>query len=109
MTTLAVRTTLPQRRSHEAFNFTHWDQRYAVGIGRAADGSLKEIFINGGKTGMQMDTLARDSAVLLSIALQYGVPIEPMRHAITRNSDGTACGPIGALLDLLGDGARGAK
>jgi hypothetical protein len=60
------------------------------------------VFINCGKTGGQSETLARDSAVLLSLALQHGVPLETIQHALTRNADGAASGPIGALVDLMG-------
>lgn len=96
------RQTLPQRRAHDAINFRHWNIEYTAGFGRAAvGGPIQEVFLNCGKTGGQSDTLARDSAVILSIALQYGVPLDAMAHAITRNIDGTPTGPIGALLDLM--------
>lgn len=98
----AIRTTLPQRRAHEAITFRHWNIEYTAGFGRSEpNGPVQEVFLNCGKTGGQSDTLARDSAVLLSIALQYGVPVETMAHAITRNVDGSPDGPIGALLDLM--------
>jgi hypothetical protein len=96
-----MREPLAARRSHEAFNFRHWDTEYTVGLGRSPDGAIREVFINGGKIGTQMETLARDSAVLLSIALQYGVPLDTLQHAMTRNADGSASGPIGALLDQM--------
>jgi hypothetical protein len=51
--------------------------------------------------GRPPDTAARDSAVVASIALQYRVPLEVIRHALMRNRDGSACGPLGAVLDLL--------
>ncbi|MEZ0060885.1 hypothetical protein ABIF26_006428 [Bradyrhizobium elkanii] len=99
------RNRLPSRRAHEVFKFGHWGLSYIVGLGRApGSADVSEVFINCGKSGEQAQTLARDSAVLLSLALQYGVPIEDMRHAITRNPDGSASGPIGALLDMLAEG-----
>jgi hypothetical protein len=63
------------------------------------DGSLAEIFISNGKAGSDSDTAARDSAIVASIALQYGVPFEIIRHALMRNRDGSACGPLGGALD----------
>jgi hypothetical protein len=104
-----TRRVLNNRRHHEVREFKFWNVDFTVGIGRdvrAGSNSepIQELFINSGKTGVQMETLARDSAVLLSIALQYGAPIEIMRRAITRNVDGSPSGPIGHLLDLLGDG-----
>lgn len=103
---LMNRTVLPQRRPHETIRFEHWGMAYVAGLGRAhAGGAIQEVFINCGKSGTQSETLSRDSAVLLSLALQHGVPIETIRHAITRNADGTPSGPVGALVDLMGDSA----
>jgi hypothetical protein len=99
-----TRTILPARRPHETIRFRHWDLNYVAGIG-FLDHEPMEVFLNCGKSGTQAETLARDSAVLLSIALQHGVPIEEMQHAITRNVDGSPQGPIGRLLDLIGEGA----
>lgn len=97
-----TRTILPLRRAHELLSFTHWGQRFHVGIGRATPSApIQEVWINTSKSGTQAETLARDSAVILSIALQYGVPIDDLRHAIMRDANGAASGPIGALLDRL--------
>jgi hypothetical protein len=99
-----TRTPLPNRRMHETVRFEHWGLRYIVGLGRAQPHDpISEVFINCGKAGTQAETLARDSAVLLSLALQHGVPIAEIGHAITRNADGTPSGPIGALVDLMED------
>jgi hypothetical protein len=99
----ATRTELPQRRHHEAFTLRHWDANFAVGLGRYPDGTIGEIFINGEKAGTHLDVFARDAAVILSIALQSGVTIADLRHAVARDPNGLASGPIGALLDLLHD------
>ena len=42
----------------------------------------------------------------LSIALQHGVDADTLRHALMRNGNGVASGPLGTLLDLLAK-ARG--
>lgn len=96
-----ARRSLPARRFHETFSFSHWQVNYNVGLGRFPDGQLGEVFINTDKVGTQSDVLARDSAVLLSLALQFGVPISRLRHAVTREPNGDASGPIGKLLDML--------
>jgi hypothetical protein len=91
---------------HETLQFEHWGQHYVVGLGRARpSGPVAEVFLNCAKSGTQAETLARDSAVLLSLALQHGVPIDTISHAITRNADGSPSGPIGALVDLVGQPA----
>jgi len=98
----AQRDRLPDRRAHALINFTTSDGfRYIAGLGYFEDGRLAEIFLNAEKIGTAIETAARDSAVVASIALQHGVPLETIRHALTRNGNGEASGPLGTLLDLL--------
>jgi hypothetical protein len=100
---MSTRSALPNRRMHEVLRFSHWNQDYIVGLGRSHPAApVLEVWMNCSKSGTQSETLARDSAVLLSLALQYGVPLEAIGHAITRDSDGKPSGPIGALVDLMG-------
>jgi ribonucleoside-diphosphate reductase alpha chain len=94
------RIILPNRRPHETFNFEHWGQTYVVGVGFVGD-EPKEIFLDCSKTGWAAEVLARDSAVILSIALQHGVTIDELRHTISKNLDGTPSGPMGRLLELI--------
>ena len=92
---------LPNRREHGLINFEHAGFRYTAGIGRFPDGRLAEVFLNADKIGTAIETAAHDSAVVVSLALQHGVPPDTIRHALTRNGNGEASGPVGALLDLL--------
>jgi len=48
-----------------------------------------------------MEAIARDAAVLLSIAIQHHVPLDILRHAITREQDGSASSIIGKVVDEL--------
>ena len=57
-----------------------------AGFGYFDDGSLAEVFLNSGKIGTAIETAARDSAVVASIALQHGVRTDTIRHALTRNT-----------------------
>jgi hypothetical protein len=98
---MVSRNVLSQRRLCETFDIWHGGQRFHVSIGRAPDGSLAEIFINGGKSGSDLEAVARDAAVILSIALQYGVPLNPVCHAITRDANGSPSSIIGATLEHL--------
>jgi hypothetical protein len=71
------RRILPQRRYAETFEFA-WgglERSYAVTLGFYDDGALGEVFITGGKSGEQVEAVARDGAVLLSLALQHGIPL----------------------------------
>lgn len=98
---MTERVNLHSRRQHETFSLLHWNMKYKIGLGRSDDNVIREVFINCGRSGEQAETLARDSAILLSLALQYGVPIAAMKKSITRNVDGSPTGPIGAIIDIL--------
>src|SRR4030081_3248460 len=97
-----LRRRLPQRRFHELLDFEHAGYRYTAGVGFFETGGLAEIFINvPGRSGSAIEAVARDAAILTSICLQHGASAETIRCALTRNSDESAGGPVGALLDLL--------
>jgi len=97
------RTRLPNRRACEHFNFSCNGLRYTASIGRFPDGSLAEIFVSNAKAGSHSDAAAKDAAVVCSIALQHGVPVETIRHALLRDPRGVASSPLGAALDLIGE------
>ena len=95
---MVARDRLANRRENELINFQHDG---FGGVGRFSDGRIAEVFLNVAKTGQTIEAHARDAAIVASIALQHGVPPDTIRHALTRNGNGTASGPLGALLDLL--------
>jgi hypothetical protein len=96
-----MRQILPQRRAAETFNVRFWNQPFTVTVGFYADATPGEVFIDGGKTGQDIQSTARDAAVVLSLALQHGAPIEAIRHAVTRNGSGEAASILGAAVDRL--------
>jgi hypothetical protein len=65
-------------------------------IGRFDDGRIAEIFINGAKVGTAAETNAQDAAIVASLALQHGCPVETIRHALARSG-----GSAGSLATLL--------
>jgi hypothetical protein len=77
-----------------------WNQLF----GFYADDTPGEVFIDGGKTGQDIQSTARDAAVVLSLALQHGVPVEVIAHAVTRDSTGAAASILGAIVDAIADG-----
>jgi hypothetical protein len=97
------RCRLPNRRASESFDFELAGMRFTATISRYADGQLGEIFLTNHKNGSQSDANARDSAVVCSIALQHGVPLETIRRALMRDSRGKATGPLGEALDRLSE------
>lgn len=52
---------------------------------------------------LHADACARDAAILASIALQYGVPLDVLRKALLRDQRGNASTPIGTALDLIAE------
>jgi hypothetical protein len=85
----------------EHFDIDVSGRRYRCSISRYPDGRLAEIFISNNKAGSDSDCAARDSAVVCSIALQFGVPIETIRRALMRDAQGRPNGPLGVALDLI--------
>jgi hypothetical protein len=99
--TNATRRRLPNRRASQTFDFICGNFHYVATVSFFNDGRLAEIFIGNGKAGSGTDTAAKDSAVVASIALQHGVPLDVIRHALLRDARGVASSPLGEALDLL--------
>lgn len=101
------RAILPARRECETFCIAFAGEKYHVTVGFYPDGSVGEIFINrvkdkmAARLGEQLDAVCRDSAILLSLALQHGTSLETMEHAITRDGDGGPQTVVGAIIDAM--------
>src|SRR3977135_710249 len=102
---MTARAPLPNRRFGQNFEITHAGQRtpFVITIGRYPDGSIGEVFIAGSKSGSAFDAVARDGAILLSLALQHGVALETIKHALTREGDGSPSTIVGAVVDKLAE------
>jgi hypothetical protein len=98
---MTARRRLANRRASETFSFECNGLRYSCTISRYDDGALAEVFLSNGKAGSHSDGAAKDSAVVCSIALQFGVPIDVIRHALLRDARGVASSPLGVALDML--------
>jgi hypothetical protein len=103
---MTERQALPMRRRCETFeiDFGGLNRSHTVTVGFYDDGRPGEIFINGGKSGELVEAIARDGAVLLSMALQHGVSLQTIRHALTRDSFNQPTSIVGAVVDRLADG-----
>jgi len=98
---MSSRRHLENRRPAFTFDFEVGGLKYTATAARFPDGALAEIFLSSGKAGSDSDTAARDSAVVASIALQYGVPLDVLRHALMRDAQGRPSGPLGVALDII--------
>jgi hypothetical protein len=99
--TVPARERLPNRRGCQTFGFDCNNLPCLVTVSFFADGRLAEIFISNGKAGSDADAAARDSGIVCSIGLQFGAPVETIRHALLRDSRGAASSPLGIALDML--------
>jgi ribonucleoside-diphosphate reductase alpha chain len=93
---MSERERLPNRRAAELVDFEHAGRRWTATIGRFADGRIAEMFLDAGKESPLLD-LAQESAIVASLALLCGCPLETLRHALS----GRSAGPLGAALGLI--------
>lgn len=98
-----TREPLPLRRRSETFElpFGGFRQSHIITVGFYEDGRIGEVFINGGKSGEIVEAIARDGAVILSMALQHGVPLDDISHAITRDGQNMPQSIVGVIVDMI--------
>ena len=111
-----MRKRLPNRRDNRIEALEVAGQRFEACVGFDPEtGAPREIFLNGGKEGSQVDALLSDAATCISVALQFGVPIRALAKSVGRapdfstmpgsldqlNAGHQPASPIGAAIDLL--------
>jgi hypothetical protein len=103
-----IRHRPANRRSLETVAVEHENQRYKIGLGRelvcgdrSMLGPIVEVFLNAQQVNSQIDTLASDGAILMSMLLQYGCPPADIFHAMKRNPDGSPSSPLGRAATYL--------
>jgi hypothetical protein len=97
----AARERLPNKRTAETVTFQRDGARFEMTIGHYPDGRVGEVFLNADRANSLLDFLMSDAAILVSLALQYGAPLDEIKHALKRDSRGAAASPIGAALDEI--------
>lgn len=113
------RTRLPNRRPAETVELEVDGQLLIATVGFDAQGRPAEIFLSGAKDGSALAAILADAAVVISVALQHGVPAAALSKSSGRaptsprfspkpgktpsGADGTArpASVIAAALDLL--------
>jgi hypothetical protein len=98
---MSTREYLPDRRANETTEFDRDGVHIKITVGFKPDGQIGEIFLNAGHANSMMDAILSDVAIIASIALQHGVSIRRLAHAIKRDNFGLASSPIGAALDRV--------
>jgi hypothetical protein len=82
------RDRLPNRRLASTFDIEVAGLLYTCTVGRFSDGRIGEVFLQNHKPSSQSDSNARDAAVAASLALQHGCPLDVLRGALLRDSQG---------------------
>jgi hypothetical protein len=95
---MTMRQRLPNRRRCESFEFRHAGLDFTLAAGRYPDGRVAEIFLSSHKPGSPIEAIARDAAVTVSIALQFGADLQTIRAALTKDHDGSPATLLGAAL-----------
>lgn len=108
-----MREKLPERRRSETLKFQHMNpdtgyplHDFLATVGYYADGRPGEIFLDWKDSSAFLANLARDAALILSIAIQYGAPISVLQEAVSRTENGLPHTVIGTALDLLAGEAK---
>jgi hypothetical protein len=104
---MTSRHRLPDRRRGVSIEFFHNHHGYTLTVGYYRDGRVGEVFLNAHKSGGALESVARDAAIVVSIALQHGADLGIICRALTRDGNGAPATLIGAALDaILPEGAR---
>lgn len=98
---MTARARLPNRRASTSVSLECNNLSYTATFSRAADGRILEVFLTNSKPGSQSDFNARDAAVAASLALQFGCPIDVLRHALLRDARGQPSTPLGFAIDRI--------
>jgi hypothetical protein len=99
-----TRRRLANRRASANFSFICGQHQFTATVSYfPGTDQLAEIFLGNGRAGSDVDTAAKDSAVVCSLALQAGISVDAIRKALMRDSRGVANSPLGAALDMLAE------
>jgi len=98
---MSARERLPNRRRCESLEFSHAGLAFTLCAGFYRDGRIAEIFLSSHKPGSAVEAVARDAAIVASLALQHGADLETIGRALTKDHGGGPATLLGAALDAL--------
>lgn len=80
-----ARNRLPERRLTFTDTIEAYNREFTVSAGiDPATGKIREVFLGGEKSGSTLEHIFQDAAVVISVALQYGITAEAMARSIAR-------------------------
>jgi hypothetical protein len=95
------RDRLPDRRPAISTSFERDGAHFEMTVGFYPNGRVGEVFVSADRANSLLDFLMSDAAILASLALQYGAPLDEIQHALKRDIRGDAQSPIGLALDKI--------
>ena len=99
------RRRLPNRRNAITETLIIGNMTLTASIGLDETGRPAEVFLSGAKDGSGLAAILDDASVVISIALQHGIPAKALAKSISRAPDYAgvikAASVIGAVLDLV--------
>jgi ribonucleoside-diphosphate reductase alpha chain len=103
---MTTRQLLPNRRRCETFDFEHAGHHFSLTFSCYHDGRPAEIFLSSRHVGSPLDAIARDAAVVTSLALQHGAPLATIRQALTKDHDGGPATLLGVSLEGINEASQ---
>jgi len=98
------RQKLDNRRLNVTRLLKMTNQKYHVSFGIEPETyRIGEVFIRGSKIGSDMDILLDDATVILSLALQYGVPLDQLIHSLHTGREEGGTSVLAQAIVLMDD------
>ena len=99
MTSTSIRQRLPNRRPAHTEALEVANQTFTATVGFDPEtGQPRELFLTAGKEGSLLNAMLADAAVVISIALQNGVPAAALAKSVGRLPAGLVA-PRSAVAD----------
>lgn len=106
-----MQTEMADRRPGLNFYITHInsngnEEKYLLTANVHINGMIMEVFCANPMTGSDMEAILTDGCILISLCLQWGVPLERIASILgerrpERGTSGPAASPIGAIAKNL--------
>jgi ribonucleoside-diphosphate reductase alpha chain len=103
---MADRNLLPPKRRTETVKRKVDGFTLHISVGFYPDGSVGEVFVNSSKEGTQMRELLRSLSMVMSIALQHGVPLGEVLDAIEDKHTSTVGDAISSAIKEISNEPR---
>lgn len=103
-----TRQALPSRRQNTTRDLVVGGKIYTLCIGYDEAGAPREVFCDGPKYGSAMQAFIADACIIISLALQHGIPKDELLHSLGQipafhggQQTQTYASPIGAIVDAI--------